>query len=37
VREIATSYFGLNAQDPRLTLQVGDALQHAAEAKAQGR
>lgn len=37
VREIATSYFGLNAQDPRLTLQLGDALQHAAEAKAQGR
>ena len=37
VRDIATSYFGLDDQDPRLTLQVGDALGHAAAAQAAGK
>eukprot|EP00802_Teleaulax_amphioxeia_P005946 Tamp_05950.p1 GENE.Tamp_05950~~Tamp_05950.p1 ORF type:complete len:796 (+),score=175.80 Tamp_05950:290-2389(+) len=37
VRDIATSYFGLDDQDPRLTLQVGDALEHAAAAQAAGK
>jgi hypothetical protein len=30
-------YFGLNTSDPRLTLQLGDGLEHAAQAKAEGR
>ena len=37
VQKIATSYFGLDESDPRLSLQLGDGLEHAAQAKADGR
>ena len=37
VLQIATSYFGLSESDPRLTLKLGDGLEHAAQNKAEGR
>ena len=37
VLEVATSYFGLDDKDPRLRLQPGDGLEHAAQAKSEGR
>jgi len=36
VREAASTYFGLK-DDPRLTLQLGDGLEHAAQAKEEGK
>ena len=37
VQEAAASYFGLKDDDPRLTLQLGDGLEHAAQAKGEGK
>lgn len=37
VLKICTSYFGLDESDARLTLQLGDGLEHAAQAKTEGK